>query len=136
MTGRSVENRLRKKKRAGGLRARFYDVVIEAFRVDDAAVRDGEDQRSSLRGFGAERHVGVGERFDSGDGGEARDRAGTTQTRMSWRLGQRGRGNAEDRIITAERIRKWFGDRHLALQQTLPNFIHPGAERRDPTHPG
>ena len=89
MTGRSVEYRLRKKKRAGGLRARFYDVVIEAFRVDDAAVRDGEDQRGSFRRFRVEFDVRIGERFESGDGGEARDRAGTTQARMGRGLRQR-----------------------------------------------
>ena len=67
MTGRSVEYRLRKKKRAGGLRARFYDVVIEAFRVDDAAVRDAKDQRGSFRSFRIEFDVRVSESFESGE---------------------------------------------------------------------
>src|SRR5204863_2673984 len=44
MAGGRVENGFGKEERARSLGAGFDDVVIEAFRVDHAAIRDGEDE--------------------------------------------------------------------------------------------
>ena len=49
MTGRRVEDRLRKKQRAGRIGAGDDNIVVETFRIDHAAVCDREDKGNSFR---------------------------------------------------------------------------------------
>ena len=51
MTGWRVENSFREKQRTRGLRAGVDDIVIETFRVDDAAIGDRENQCGARRSF-------------------------------------------------------------------------------------
>jgi hypothetical protein len=49
----AFENRLGEEQGTRGLRAGFHHLVVEALRVDDAAVRDREDHRRPFGGAGS-----------------------------------------------------------------------------------
>ena len=79
MTGRRVEDSLGKQQRTGRLCSGRHDLGIKAPRVNDAAIRNGKNQRNAIERWG---RLDPSQGSQSGRGGKSRNRTRPAQPRM------------------------------------------------------
>src|SRR5437667_5252537 len=90
MACRCVKYSLRKQERAGRLSARLNDCAVKTLRVNHSAIRDREYERDSFQSFFVHIELCGFQRLKTCCCSEARNHAGTAQTRMRRQTGQGG----------------------------------------------
>src|ERR1700736_1686658 len=130
----SVKNRFWKEQRTGRLRPRRDHVVIETFCVNDAAIRDREDQCHAIRGFGVDLYARIRKRVETGGRCETRDCACAAEARMRRQIFQDVAWNPKNRIfLFSQCFRNGLRDGFFSAQQAFPHALDAASERRDPS---
>src|ERR1700736_360692 len=135
MTGGRIKNCFREKQGTRRLRTGLDYVVIKAFCINDAAVRDGKHQGQSFCLDLSDCRSCLGQGIDPCGGRKTRDCAGAAKTRMRRQIFQRlGRDTKSGVCFIRDRIRDRLHWGFIATKQTAPNCIDSAAKRRDPAH--